>query len=105
MLTKIQIIILVLSLIDLTASYFYISTFHNKFPKQDPTVIEANPILKMSIKHFGILKGIIFGGLIIFALVILLVLSMKPNFHYFLAGAFTIMILYHVLNFNLLRGT
>jgi len=105
MLTKIQIIILILSLLDLSLSYLYINTFHNKYPEQDPTIIEANPILKNSIKHFGIVKGMIFGGLIVFSILLLIVLSAKENYHYFIAGALTLMSVYHFLNFQLLRTT
>lgn len=104
MLTKIQIIILILSLVDLTASFFYVSTFHAKFPKEDFTQIEANPILKNSMKYFGITKGMLFGGIIVFGILLLLVLSMQENYHYYLAGVLTMMNLYHWLNFNLLRG-
>ena len=105
MLTKIQIIIIVLSLLDLTASYFYITTFNNKFPNQDPTIIEANPILKMSIQHFGILKGMIFGGLLVFSILLLVILTLNFKFHYYLAGVLSMMLIYHTLNFNLLKVT
>jgi len=105
MLTKIQIAILVLSLIDLTASFLYVNTFHTKYPQADYTQIEANPIIKMALKHLGIVKGMIFGGLIVFGIMFLLVLSMKENFHYYLAGVLSMMCIYHLLNFNLLRAT
>lgn len=103
MLKTIQIIILILSLVDLTCSYLYVNSFHNKYPEQDPTIIEANPILKMSMKYFGITNGMIFGGLIVFGILTLLVLSLKENGLYYLAGLFSMMLVYHFLNFQLLR--
>lgn len=105
MLTKIQIIILVLSLLDLSASYLYITKFHQKFPEQDPTIIEANPILKMAIREFGINVGMLVGGLLVFGIILLLVFNAKQNLRYFLAGMLTMMNVYHWLNFNLLRIT
>ena len=104
MLTKLQIIIIVLSLLDLTASYFYVSTYHDKFPNANYTQIEANPILKMSLNLFGIEKGMIFGGLIVFSIMLLVILTLKINFHYYLAGVLSMMLIYHLLNFNLLRA-
>lgn len=103
MLTKIQIIILILSLIDLTASFFYISTFHNQYPNADYTQIEANPILKISMRQFGIKIGMLVGGIIVFGILLLLVLNLKENYHYFLVGALSTMLIYHFLNFYLLR--
>jgi hypothetical protein len=103
MITKIQIIILILSLADISASFLYVNQFHNKYPEQDPTIIEANPILKFSIKQFGIKLGMIFGGIIVFGIMLLVVLNVKPNMHYYLAGVLTMMCIYHFLNFKLLR--
>lgn len=100
---KIQIIILIMSLVDLTCSFFYVNTFHTKFPSQDPTVIEANPILKYSMKQFGIKIGMLFGGAIVFGLLLLLTFRLQEKYLYYLAGAFTMMIIYHFLNFRLLR--
>lgn len=105
MITKIQIIILVLSLLDLTASFLYVNQFHNKYPNQDPTIIEANPILKYAIRVFGINIGMLVGGLIVFGIVLLLTLNLKVNYLYYIAGLFSMMIVYHVLNFRLLNIT
>jgi hypothetical protein len=102
MLTKIQIIILVMSVLDLTASFFYLNTFHSKYPTQDYTQLEANPIIKISMKHFGLITGMIIGGIIVFLIMLLLVLSVKENHHYYLAGLLSMMLVYHYLNFKLL---
>lgn len=105
MISKIQVIILVLSLLDLTASFLYVNQFHNKYPEQDPTIIEANPILKYSMRTLGINIGMVVGGLIVFGILLLLVLNLKENMLYYLAGVFSMMLIYHFLNFRLLKLT
>src|SRR3990167_4639625 len=100
MITKLQIIILILSVIDLGATFLYISTFHNKFPQLDYTTLEANPILRMAMKNLGLVKGMIVGGLIVFAILVLLVLTIPDKWQYYLSGVFTMMIVYHFLNFS-----
>ena len=102
MLKTIQIIILVLSLLDLTASYLYLNQFNKMYPKHDATKLEANPILKYSIKNLGIQKGMIIGGLIVFGILLLLVLSLADKYLYYFAGLFTMMLVYHALNFKML---
>lgn len=94
----IQIIILLLSLVDLTATYFYVNTFHTKFPGLDYTSLEANPILRLSWKQFGLGLGMIIGGAIVFTLVFLLITNIKENWLYFFAGSLCMMIVYHMLN-------
>lgn len=102
MLKTIQIAILVLSLLDLTASYLYINQFHKMYPEHDATKLEANPILKYSMKNFGIKTGMIIGGLIVFGILLILVLSVADKYLYYFAGLFTMMLVYHVLNFKML---
>jgi hypothetical protein len=99
MIKTIVIIILIMSLVDLTATYFYVSTFKNKFPQLDYTALEANPILKTSWKLFGLQKGMIIGGLLVIALLSLIVLSVSEKWQYYLLGLFSMMIVYHLLNF------
>lgn len=103
MISKIQIAILVLSLLDLTASFLYVNQFHKMYPNQDPTIIEANPILKFSMKAFGVSLGMLVGGLIVFGIVLLLALNVKRELLFYMAGLFSMMLVYHVLNFKLLK--
>lgn len=100
MIKTIQILILIMSLIDLGATYFYVSTFHTKFPTLDYTTLEANPILKMAWKNLGLGKGMIVGGLIVFSILTLLVFSMSEKWQWFFAGTLSMMIIYHLLNFS-----
>lgn len=101
---KIVIILMVMSLVDLTASYFYASTFHNMFPTKDYTQLEANPILSNSWKLWGLNKGMIIGGLAVFILLTIVAMSVPRDTKIYLTGVFTMMIIYHFLNFRLLAG-
>lgn len=104
MISKIQILIMVMSLIDITATYFYVSTFHAKFPQLDYTTLEANPILRMSWKKFGLGLGTIIGGFIVFSILSLIVLTASEKWQIYLAGVLSMMIIYHFLNFSQLAA-
>jgi len=104
MISKLQIIILILSLLDLTATYLYASSFHTKFPQLDYKTLEANPIIRTSWKLFGLNLGMIIGGVIVLALLSLLVLSISDKWQYYLCGALSMMIIYHFLNFSQLAN-
>jgi len=93
-----------MSLIDLTATYFYVSTFHVKFPQLDYTTLEANPILRMAWKKFGLNAGMIFGGVIVLGLASLIALTAPEKWQFFFAGLLTMMIVYHFLNFSQLAA-
>lgn len=99
MIKLIIIVILVMSILDLGATYAYVNAFHTKFPNLDYTSLEANPILKMAMKQFGLTKGMIIGGIIVFAILLLIVLSAAESWLYYIAGLFSMMIVYHFLNF------
>lgn len=104
MITKLQIIIMIMSILDLGATYFYVSTFHAKFPQLDYTTLEANPILRMSWKQFGLGTGMIIGGIVVFALLSLLTLTASEKWQIYLAGVLSMMIIYHFLNFSQLAA-
>lgn len=94
----IPIIILILCILDLSATYNYVNTFHKKFPNLDYKSLEANPILRNCWNWFGLNIGMIIGGLIVFSLVIFLVFSLSTNWLYFFMGTFSMMLIYHLLN-------
>ena len=100
MITKLQILLLAMSLIDLGATFFYVSTFHTKFPTIDYTTLEANPILRMAWKQFGLHWGMIIGGIIVFGIFALLIFTIQDKWKQFFAGALSMMIIYHILNFS-----
>lgn len=101
---KLIIVIMILSLLDLGATYLYISTFHKKFPQLDATKLEANPILRLSMTHFGIGKGMLIGGVLVFAILSLILFSMQEKWLFYLSGVFTMMLIYHFLNFSQLAA-
>ena len=100
MISKLQILLIVMSLIDLTATYFYVSTFHNKFPTLDYTSLEANPILRMAWQKLGLTWGTIVGGAIVFSILVLLVFTISDKWRMFFAGTLSMMCIYHLLNFS-----
>lgn len=104
MISKIQIIILILSLVDLTATYFYVSTFHAQFPKLNHLTLEANPILRMAMQKFGIGKGMLFGGIVVFMILLLIVFTSQRDWLLYLAGVLSMMVIYHLLNFSQLAA-
>ena len=99
MINKLQILVMCMSLIDLTATYLYVSTFHSKFPQLDYTTLEANPVLRTAWKTLGLNLGMIIGGLVVFTLLSLLVLNISNNWQWFFCGTLSMMIIYHALNF------
>lgn len=100
MIKTIVIFILVLSLLDLGATYLYISKFHEMFPQLNATDLEANPILRTTMNIFGIDKGMIIGGIIVLGLLLLITWTMAEKWLYYLLGVFSMMLVYHTLNFK-----
>lgn len=94
----IPIIILVMCLIDLTATYNYVTTFHKKFPQLDYKSLEANPVLRKSWDIWGLNKGMIIGGIIVFLIVCVMVFTLTNEWRYFFMGVFSMMLIYHLLN-------
>lgn len=96
----IQILILIFSILDIGATYLYVSSFHNKFPTLDYTALEANPILRLSWRQWGLNIGTLIGGAIVFTILLLIVLNTKDNWLWFLMGVLSMMLIYHLLNFS-----
>ena len=94
----IEIIILIMCLIDLWATYNYVHEFNKKFPKLDYKTLEANPILRKSWEWFGLNTGMIIGGIIVFTLVLFLVFTLVTNWKWYFMGVFSMMLIYHILN-------
>lgn len=100
MIKLIIIIILVMSILDLGATWYYLKFFNNKFPTIDFKTLEANPILKLAMTHLGLTKGMIVGGIIVFVILLLITLSIADRWLYYLAGVFSMMLIYHLLNIS-----
>lgn len=104
MLKTVVIVVMIMSLLDLGATYVYISTFAHKFPELDAISLEANPILKLAMRQLGIEKGMIFGGIVVFLLLLIIITSLPEKWQFFLAGVLATTLLVHLLNFNQLIG-
>ena len=91
-------IILIMCLIDLWATYNYVHTFNKKFPSLDYKSLEANPVLRKSWDIFGLNKGMIIGGIIVFLIVCVMVFTLTNEWLYFFMGTFSMMLIYHLLN-------
>lgn len=104
MIKLIIIILITLSLLDLGATYLYLNSFHKKFPLLDYKTLEANPVFRLAMSHFGLTKGMLIGGIIVFAILLLIVFSLTEKWLYYLAGVFTMMLVYHFLNFSQLAN-
>jgi len=90
-------------LLDLTLTYNYLRLYKNKFPKKDFAIIEANPLIRNMIRRFGLLDGVVYSGLIIVFILLLLINFTGVNFKFFLAGAYYMMVTFHLTNYLALK--
>lgn len=65
-------IMVLLSFIDLSLTYFYIKTYSNWIPERLFSEMEQNPLLLFLWNTFGLELGMLFGALIIFSLIYLI---------------------------------
>ena len=96
-------IILIMSIIDIVATYNYVNTFNKKFPKLNYKKLEANIIVRYCWDKLGMKIGSIAAGLITFTILIILVSLVTENNRYFIAGALFMMLIYHLLNYEQLK--
>ena len=96
--------VLIIGLIlDLILTYNYLRLYKNKFPKKDFTVIESNPLIRYCIRKFGLIDGVVYSGFIILGILILILFIGNINFKFFLAGAYYMMITFHLTNLLALK--
>ena len=85
-------------ILDLTLTYNYLRVYRNKFPKKDFAIIEANPLIRNMIRRYGLLDGVVYSGLIILFILSIMMVFTGVNFKFFLAGAYYMMITFHLTN-------
>jgi len=85
-------------ILDLALTYNYLRLYRQKFPKKDFAIIEANPLIRNMIRRFGLLDGVVYSGLIILFMLSLMIVFFGINFKFFLAGAYYMMITFHLTN-------
>ncbi len=85
-------------LLDLILTYNYLRLYKIKFPKKDYAIIEANPLIRYLIRRFKLMDGMIISGMIILTVVMILINLVNINTKFFLAGAYYMMITFHLTN-------
>ena len=85
--------------LDLVFTYKFLKIYKIKFPKKDYTVVEKNPLIRSLVRTFGLGEGMVYSGLIIFAIVVWLLRVIAYEWKYFLLGAYYMMIAFHLMNF------
>ena len=85
-------------LLDLLLTYNYLKVYRKKFPKKDFAVIESNPLIRYFIRNYGLGDGMLISGSIISAIVVVIINIGNINFKFFLAGAYYMMIAFHLTN-------
>lgn len=94
-------------LLDLLLTYKFLGLYKKRFPNKDYTVVETNPLLRYMVRTQGLGEGIISGGGIILMVLIALIFILPSGGKHFLAGAYYMMIVFHLTNFlalNRLKG-
>ncbi len=89
--------------LDLILTYKYLKIYAAKFPDKDFTVIESNPLIRFTIKQFGVGHGVAAGGVIILGILIILLKLLPVNWKFFLAGVYYMMVTFHLTNFLALK--
>jgi len=99
----IEIIVLLGSVIDLSLTYNYLKIYKDKFPDKNYIVIEANPSVRFFIRQFGLKDGVFYSALPILFILALLLYYLPSSGDWFLAGAYYMMITFHLTNFLALK--
>lgn len=91
--------------IDMYYTHKYISLYKEKFPEKPYEQIEANPIIRILIKKYGISCGVLFStGLIGTFIFCLLAYVFNTNWNYFLFGVYIMMLVFHSKNITMLKS-
>lgn len=97
------VILMVLSSIDLGATYYYVKTYKNWQPSKPYNLIEQNPLLVLLWNTFGLNLGMIIGSILILSLIYII----GKSAHWvviLIVGLFLVYALFnHWTNINLLH--
>lgn len=96
------IILLTLSIIDLTATYIYVRTYRNWQPNKPYNLMENNPLLTFLWNNIGLELGMLVGACIILTLIYLVGKSAWMPLVILLLLVLLYTIYKHYVNFNLL---
>ena len=99
----IEAVIIVGLVIDLILTYNYLRVYRQKFPNKDFAIIEANPLIRKMIRSYGLGDGVFYSGLIIMLILLVLLKLFSENGKFFMAGAYYMMITFHLTNLLALK--
>ena len=90
--------------LDMVMTYLILDTYKKTVPDKDFTKVEQNPILRTCVKKLGLNIGMLFGIIILFVLLVLVLkfIFRTENWRYFLFGVYCMQIIFHYLNLNAL---
>ncbi len=90
-------------LLDMLLTGLYLNEYKKRFPKNDWTLSEANPILRACVRKWDLVDGIVYGGIIIFFILLVIMVLSPWKVRYFLGGMYSMSVLYHWVNFQALK--
>ena len=96
-------ILMIMSTIDLVATYLYVNRYREWQPNKPYNMIEKNPLLVFLWNNFGLEIGMIIGAVIIWALIFLIGKSAHPIIIGILFLTLSYAIYNHYINTNLLN--
>ena len=96
------IILLLMSVIDLSATYFYIYKYKKWQPNKPYNLMERNPLLVFLLNNFGLHLGMFIGSVIILTLIYIVGKSANPIVVFLLFVFLCIALYNHYNNISLL---
>ncbi len=99
----IEIVVFAGAILDLVLTYNYLRIYRRKFPDKNYIVIEANPLIRWGIRNFGLSNGVAYSGMAILFILGLLLYYLPSNAKWFLAGAYYMMVTFHLTNLLALK--
>ncbi len=92
-----------LFLLDMYLTFKYIESYKNKFPKNDWTLAEANPIIRYFIKARGLQEGMVYATFTIGVLLLGIIVISTNNFLWFLSGMYFMVNVHHFVNWQAIK--
>ncbi len=95
---NLPIIILVLFFLDMYLSHSYIGMYKEKYPKNDWTLAESNPIIRFCIRKFDLDKGMFIGGMLITFILFVVFAIARVEILYMMIGMYWAVNVQHFVN-------
>lgn len=89
--------------LDLFLTYKFLSLYKKRFPKNDYTAVETNPLVRNAVRSMGLIDGMVISAFIIIMILMVLLSVIPYHWRYFLAGVYYMMVCFHLLNFLSLK--